>query len=156
MECWDSFYTNCKCFPLQRCEVGVQELPKNSPLGRLRGSDNVVSFFYFLSIVIHCVFFIRIIFHFRGMGTICFHPVFLKHLLYWKRSALLSSNLKNLIILYVDANGSWKYTLDATVINRWLFKVLELEMTLLQLVSLLILWMFRIYSHEWKVFLSWI
>jgi len=26
-----------------RCEVGVQELPKNSALGRLRGSDNVVS-----------------------------------------------------------------------------------------------------------------
>ena len=28
-------------FP-HRCEVGVQELPKNSALGRLRGSDNVV------------------------------------------------------------------------------------------------------------------
>lgn len=26
-----------------RCEVGIQELPKDSPLGRLRGSDNVVS-----------------------------------------------------------------------------------------------------------------
>lgn len=25
-----------------RCEVGIQELPKNSPLGRLRGSDNVL------------------------------------------------------------------------------------------------------------------
>ncbi|XP_030937729.1 uncharacterized protein LOC115962986 [Quercus lobata] len=25
-----------------RCEVGIQELPKDSPLGRLRGSDNVV------------------------------------------------------------------------------------------------------------------
>ncbi|KAE9619934.1 hypothetical protein Lal_00040254 [Lupinus albus] len=25
-----------------KCEVGIQELPKNSPLGRLRGSDNVV------------------------------------------------------------------------------------------------------------------
>nr|POE99958.1 hypothetical protein CFP56_48944 [Quercus suber] len=24
-----------------RCEVGIQELPKDSPLGRLRGSDNV-------------------------------------------------------------------------------------------------------------------
>lgn len=27
-----------------RCEVGIQELPRNSALGRLRGSDNVVSF----------------------------------------------------------------------------------------------------------------
>lgn len=26
-----------------RCEVGIQELPRNSALGRLRGSDNVVS-----------------------------------------------------------------------------------------------------------------
>lgn len=26
-----------------RCEVGIQELAKDSPLGRLRGSDNVVS-----------------------------------------------------------------------------------------------------------------
>ncbi|KAK4607174.1 hypothetical protein RGQ29_001119 [Quercus rubra] len=26
-----------------RCEVGIQELPKDSPLGRLRGSDNVYS-----------------------------------------------------------------------------------------------------------------
>ncbi|CAM8966596.1 unnamed protein product [Rhodiola kirilowii] len=25
-----------------RCEVGIQELPKNSPLGRLRGSDNLL------------------------------------------------------------------------------------------------------------------
>ncbi|KAG5517261.1 hypothetical protein RHGRI_037875 [Rhododendron griersonianum] len=25
-----------------RCEVGIQELPKNTPLGRLRGSDNVL------------------------------------------------------------------------------------------------------------------
>lgn len=25
-----------------RCEVGIQELPKQSALGRLRGSDNVV------------------------------------------------------------------------------------------------------------------
>ncbi|XP_057428432.1 uncharacterized protein LOC130721866 [Lotus japonicus] len=28
-----------------RCEVGVQELPKNSPLGRLRGSDNVLEIY---------------------------------------------------------------------------------------------------------------
>lgn len=28
-----------------RCEVGIQELPKNSPLGRLRGSDNVVEIY---------------------------------------------------------------------------------------------------------------
>ncbi|OAY85765.1 Bifunctional aspartokinase/homoserine dehydrogenase 1 [Ananas comosus] len=25
-----------------RCQVGLQEIPKDSPLGRLRGSDNVV------------------------------------------------------------------------------------------------------------------
>ncbi|KAJ4834867.1 hypothetical protein Tsubulata_012974 [Turnera subulata] len=30
-----------------RCEVGIQELPKNSPLGRLRGSDNVVKLKFF-------------------------------------------------------------------------------------------------------------
>ena len=35
-------------FSLWRCEVGIQELQKDSPLGRLRGSDNVVSFFYFI------------------------------------------------------------------------------------------------------------
>ncbi|XP_072975737.1 uncharacterized protein [Typha angustifolia] len=29
----------------QRCQVGLQELPKNSPLGRLRGSDNVVEIY---------------------------------------------------------------------------------------------------------------
>ncbi|GAB4859918.1 hypothetical protein Ancab_011398 [Ancistrocladus abbreviatus] len=28
-----------------RCEVGIQELPKNSPLGRLRGSDNVLEIY---------------------------------------------------------------------------------------------------------------
>ncbi|KAG1365557.1 hypothetical protein COCNU_12G005570 [Cocos nucifera] len=28
-----------------RCEVGLQELPKDSPLGRLRGSDNVVEIY---------------------------------------------------------------------------------------------------------------
>ncbi|KAH7541883.1 uncharacterized protein LOC107410363 [Ziziphus jujuba] len=28
-----------------RCEVGIQELPKNSPLGRLRGSDNVLGIY---------------------------------------------------------------------------------------------------------------
>lgn len=28
-----------------RCEVGVQELPKNSALGRLRGSDNVLEIY---------------------------------------------------------------------------------------------------------------
>lgn len=28
-----------------RCEVGIQELPRNSPLGRLRGSDNVVEIY---------------------------------------------------------------------------------------------------------------
>lgn len=28
-----------------RCEVGIQELPKNSPLWRLRGSDNVVEIY---------------------------------------------------------------------------------------------------------------
>ncbi|KAG2394311.1 Bifunctional aspartokinase/homoserine dehydrogenase [Vigna angularis] len=27
------------------CEVGIQELPKNSPLGRLRGSDNVLEIY---------------------------------------------------------------------------------------------------------------
>jgi hypothetical protein len=54
--------------------------------------------------------------------------------------------------LYVDANDSWKYTLDAIVTNLWLFKVLELEMTRLQLVSLLISWIFRIYFLEGKVF----
>uniref|UniRef100_A0A2N9FMU5 homoserine dehydrogenase n=1 Tax=Fagus sylvatica TaxID=28930 RepID=A0A2N9FMU5_FAGSY len=30
---------------LQRCEVGIQELPKDSPLGRLRGSDNVLEIY---------------------------------------------------------------------------------------------------------------
>ncbi|KAK2442769.1 Glyceraldehyde-3-phosphate dehydrogenase family protein [Trifolium repens] len=29
----------------QRCEVGIQELPKNSALGRLRGSDNVLEIY---------------------------------------------------------------------------------------------------------------
>ncbi|KAK4607170.1 hypothetical protein RGQ29_001117 [Quercus rubra] len=28
-----------------RCEVGIQELPKDSPLGRLRGSDNVLEIY---------------------------------------------------------------------------------------------------------------
>ncbi|EXB73292.1 Bifunctional aspartokinase/homoserine dehydrogenase [Morus notabilis] len=28
-----------------RCEVGIQELPKNSPLGRLKGSDNVLEIY---------------------------------------------------------------------------------------------------------------
>ncbi|KAK9279801.1 hypothetical protein L1049_013483 [Liquidambar formosana] len=28
-----------------RCEVGIQELPKSSPLGRLRGSDNVLEIY---------------------------------------------------------------------------------------------------------------
>ncbi len=28
--------------PFCRCQVGLEELPKNSALGRLRGSDNVV------------------------------------------------------------------------------------------------------------------
>ncbi|XP_068659982.1 uncharacterized protein [Aristolochia californica] len=28
-----------------RCQVGLQELPKNSPLGRLRGSDNLVEIY---------------------------------------------------------------------------------------------------------------
>ncbi|KAF3439516.1 hypothetical protein FNV43_RR17794 [Rhamnella rubrinervis] len=28
-----------------RCEVGIQEVPKNSPLGRLRGSDNVLEIY---------------------------------------------------------------------------------------------------------------
>ena len=35
-------------FFIRRCEVGIQELPKDSPLGRLRGSDNVVSTMFFL------------------------------------------------------------------------------------------------------------
>lgn len=30
------------CYTLIRCEVGIRELPKESALGRLRGSDNVV------------------------------------------------------------------------------------------------------------------
>lgn len=66
-------------------------------------------------------------------------------------SAFRSTNFKCLTILYVNANDSWKYTLDAIVTNLWLFKVLELEMTQLQLVSLLILWIFRIYFLEEKV-----
>jgi hypothetical protein len=66
-------------------------------------------------------------------------------------SALRSNNFKDLTILYVDANDSWKYTLDAIVTNLWLFKVPELEMTRLQLVSLLISWIFRIYFLEGKV-----
>jgi hypothetical protein len=41
-----SFYNNYIFSPFPRCEVGIQELPKNSALGRLRGSDNVVNFFY--------------------------------------------------------------------------------------------------------------
>lgn len=52
----------------------------------------------------------------------------------------------------MDANDSWKYTLDAIASNHWLFKVLELEMTLLQQVSLLILWIFKIYFLEEKAF----
>ncbi|CAJ1965096.1 unnamed protein product [Sphenostylis stenocarpa] len=28
-----------------RCEIGIQDLPKNSPLGRLRGSDNVLEIY---------------------------------------------------------------------------------------------------------------
>ncbi|CAJ1965090.1 unnamed protein product [Sphenostylis stenocarpa] len=27
------------------CEIGIQDLPKNSPLGRLRGSDNVLEIY---------------------------------------------------------------------------------------------------------------
>lgn len=46
-------------FSLHRCEVGIQELPKNSPLGRLRGSDNVVSFFCFLNV---CVMYFYLVF----------------------------------------------------------------------------------------------
>ena len=34
-------------FCFGRCEVGIQELPKDSPLGRLRGSDNVVNLLFF-------------------------------------------------------------------------------------------------------------
>jgi len=30
-----------------RCEVGIQEVPKDSALGRLRGSDNVVCIVHF-------------------------------------------------------------------------------------------------------------
>lgn len=41
----DTFYINYNFSPFSRCEVGIQELPKNSALGRLRGSDNVVSLF---------------------------------------------------------------------------------------------------------------
>lgn len=29
----------------KRCEVGIQELPKDSPLGRLRGSDNLLEIY---------------------------------------------------------------------------------------------------------------
>ncbi|CAL5354185.1 unnamed protein product [Camellia sinensis] len=36
-----------------RCEVGIQELPKNSPLGRLRGSDNVCSWRYQAGVTIN-------------------------------------------------------------------------------------------------------
>ncbi|XWS53233.1 hypothetical protein CRYUN_Cryun11dG0140300 [Craigia yunnanensis] len=34
-----------------RCEVGIQELPKNSALGRLRGSDNLASSSFLLSYI---------------------------------------------------------------------------------------------------------
>jgi hypothetical protein len=48
--CVDSLFIFSN-FCFGRCEVGIQELPKDSPLGRLRGSDNVVSLLFFPPIV---------------------------------------------------------------------------------------------------------
>lgn len=45
----DTFYIDYNFSPFSRCEVGIQELPKDSALGRLKGSDNVVSLFNFLT-----------------------------------------------------------------------------------------------------------
>lgn len=40
---WWLFHVILTIIAVERCEVGIQELTKDSPLGRLRGSDNVVS-----------------------------------------------------------------------------------------------------------------
>lgn len=45
---FDDFFYDCF---LGRCEVGILEVPKESPLGRLRGSDNVVTPLFCLLIV---------------------------------------------------------------------------------------------------------
>lgn len=51
------FFFSCCCLvsifhssnaPVCRCQVGLKELPKDSALGRLRGSDNVVMLPFFL------------------------------------------------------------------------------------------------------------
>ncbi|KAJ7960402.1 Glyceraldehyde-3-phosphate dehydrogenase-like family protein [Quillaja saponaria] len=78
---------------VSKCEVGIQELPKNSSLGRLTGSLKA-------SIETQDQF------NERAMDSLLF-----------------CSNVK-LDHHVFGACGSWSYTPDAIVNNRWLFKVL--------------------------------
>ncbi|KAL0437122.1 UNVERIFIED_CONTAM: Bifunctional aspartokinase/homoserine dehydrogenase 1 [Sesamum radiatum] len=100
-----------------RCEVGIQEVAKDSALGRLKGSDNVLTEIMGIGIAKCC----RMMIHRKAL-KILFPST--KSLGMTPRFDLPPG------LSISDFSKSWRYIAAAIVNNHWLFKVLEQAMML--------------------------